>query len=249
MEGRLARLSLQAIRATAALPYSDARVLARRLYSFGTIPRGPQYDRDFGPGDDPLAVLDLTSSGGARARLLQDYDASTHPGWLGFNRAGPGFGAALGFKLYASPRPEALVMAFPVLADVLARHEVRSFKVGRGITGLLRPDKIVAYFDNRRHLEAVASALSRALDGCPVQGVPFTAELAADGLLSWGIDRPTQAGQPAESWRSWVTERLAAAILAVRRPGQDPAGLVLAKLAAEGVENWISVSSPNRVRQ
>lgn len=249
MEGRLARLSLQAIRTIAALPQSDVKVLARRLYSYGTMPYGPQYSRDFGPGDDPLAVLDLISGGNTRARLLRDYDASTHPGWLGFNRVGSGFGTALVLKLYASPRPEALTEAFPVLADILAELEVRSFKVGRGIAGLLRPDKIIAYFDNRRHLDAVAGRLAHALDGCPVQGVPFTAELAADGLLSWGIDRPIQEGKPAESWRSWVTSRLATTILTVRRPGQDPAGQVLAQLAAEGVENWISAPVTERMPQ
>ena len=243
MGGWLDALSLRAIRTSAALPSSDARTIARRLYAYGAVPRGPKFDLDFGPGDDSLAVLGLTSAGGVRAALARDYDATTYPGWLGFGRLGREDSASAAFKLYASPRPEALATAFPVLARVFADFEVRAFKVGRGPAGLLRPDKIVAYFASLDHLRIVAAALARELAGCPAQGVPFTAALGADGLLSWGIDPPPPAEGLAQSWRSWITGRLAGAILAVRRPGLDPAGPVLARMSAEGVENWLPVAS------
>ncbi|WP_309605824.1 hypothetical protein [Phenylobacterium sp.] len=243
MGGRLDALSLRAIRTTAALPCSDARTLSRRLYAYGAVPRGPTFDLDFGPGDDALAVLGLTSGGGVRARLARDYDATTYPGWVGFGRLGQNDSASSAFKLYASPRPEALATAFPILAQVFADLEVRAFKVGRGPAGLLRCDKIVAYFDSREHLRVVAAALARKLAGCPAQGVPFTAALGADGLLSWGIDPPPPAEGPAQSWRSWITGKLADAILAVRRPDLDPAGPVLARMTADGVVDWRPAAS------
>jgi len=217
----------------------DRRAIARRLYSYGSIPRGPRFDLDFGAGDEPLAVLDLTPGSTTRVRLARDYAASSHPGWFGFGRLGRKAGPDPGFKLYISPRPEALAAAFPLLAAELADGEVRSFKVGRGALGLLRPDKIVAYFDDRPHLQAVAAALARRLVGCPAQGAPFTAGIGDTGLLSWAIDPPTRPNEPAESWRSWITLRLADALLAVRETNLDPAGAVVATLSAQGVDNWI----------
>lgn len=67
-------------------------------------------------------------------------------------------------------------------------------------------------------MQATAARIRAALDGCPAQGVPFTAPLGDDGLLSWGMDPPAAAQSHAwaerESWRLWVTNRLATAILA-----------------------------------
>jgi hypothetical protein len=54
----------------------------------------------------------------------------------------------------------------------------------------------------------------------PAQGVPFTSEIAGDGLLSWGMDPPssewTALAKGAESWRLWLTHRLARALLSAR---------------------------------
>ncbi|MDF3605815.1 hypothetical protein PE067_06440 [Paracoccus sp. DMF-8] len=54
------------------------------------------------------------------------------------------------FQLYVSPRPEEMGGAIPRIAKVFARRDVRSFKVGRDLHGLLRADKIVACFAARR---------------------------------------------------------------------------------------------------
>jgi hypothetical protein len=238
MAGRLDQLSLRAIRTVAALPTTDVRDLARRLYAYGAAPFGREAELAFGPGDNALNVLGLAPSGAVRGRLAQDYEATTHPGWIAFTRLGRTVGDSPDCKLYVSPRPEALADAFPVVAATFTDLDVASFKVGRGAAGLLRPDKIVAYFDDTEHLGQVAGALSRALRGMSAQGAPFTAEIAGDGLLSWGRDpRPVAGAQP-ESWRSWITARIAEAMVAARRPGLDPVPSVMAKLAALGVENW-----------
>lgn len=240
MRGRIAALSRRGLILAAELPGRDAARLARWLYRFGTAPRTPEAERDFGPGDDPVAVLGLVPGAPARMGLEAAFEATTHTGWIGFGRGKPPAAGAPGScKLYVSPAPAALATAFPRIAAVFADAGVRAFKVGRGLEGLLRPDKIVAYFDDRAHLEATARALARALPGCPAQGVPFTAELAGDGLLSWGVDPP--AGGEAASWRAWVTRRLAAAVVAARpAAARDVADAALRTLAAAGVdpETW-----------
>lgn len=210
-------------------------VVAQWLYRFGTVPRGPAIDRDFGPDDDPMAVLGLTAGGKARRLLETAYEATFLSGWYSFARTPARVQFAPVCKLYVSPRPEALAAAFPRIAAELVRFDVRSFKVGRGIEGLLRPDKIVAYFEDRAHMEAVAGALDRALWGCPAQGVPFTAEAGGNGLLSSGVDPPP--GNTATSWRSWVTKRLAASLTVHRgAPRADLVAAALADIRLAGVD-------------
>ncbi len=240
MAGRLAELSLRAIRTVAALPTSDVGLLARRLYAYGAAPFGHDAELAFGPGDNALSVLGLAPGGAVRELLAQHYEASTYPGWISFRRAGGDLAEAPACKLYVSPRPEALADAFPVIANTFASLDVGSFKVGRGAPGLLRADKIVAYFDDLDHLGTVAMALTRALRGAPPQGAAFTAEIAGDGLLSWGRDPCPVAGAQPQSWRSWITDRVAEAIVAVRQPGADPAPAVTARLAEQGVRDWVT---------
>jgi hypothetical protein len=213
----------------------EPEVVARWLYRFGTVPRGPAIERDFGPDDDPMAVLGLTVGGDARRQLETAYEATSLSGWYSFTRAPVRAQFVASCKLYVSPRPEALVDAFPHLVRELVRFDVRSFKIGRGIEGLLRPDKIVAYFENHAHMEAVAGALDRALWGCPVQGVPFTTEAGGNGLLSSGVDPPP--GNTATSWRAWVTKRLAASLTARRAtPHEDPVSAALADIRLAGID-------------
>lgn len=211
---KISQLSSRALSLAAALPTTETAKIARWLYQYGSLPRGPTIDLDFGPGDDPMAVLGLTPGGTARRKLEATYEATTYPGWLSFSLTLTPVLIQAACKLYVSPRPEALAMAFPIIAETFVEMKVRSFKVGRGIEGLLRPDKIIAYFDTRSDLDAVVNTLCERLDGCPAQGVPFTAEAGLDGLLSWGIDPPLNT--EALSWRSWITKRLAHEIVKVR---------------------------------
>jgi len=234
----LEHLSLAALRMAASGVSDDSTALAAWLYRFGTLPRGVAVDRDFGPDDDPMAILGMTKGGATRRRLESAYEASSFPGWYSFARAGSAARTSAACKLYVSPKPEALPDAFPRIADAFARFEVQSFKVGRRIEGLLRPDKIIAYFDDRAHLDTVAGALERALSGCPVQGVPFTADAGGNGLLSRGVDPPAQT---ATSWRAWVTKKLAASLVAGRAmPPGDRVSATLTEIRLAGVdpERW-----------
>ena len=240
MNRRIEHLSLAALRMAASGLSKDPGIIAQWLYRFGTVPRGPAIDRDFGPDDDPMAVLGMTVGGDVRRLLETAYEASSLSGWYSFALSPARLQLAAACKLYVSPRPEALADAFPRIVDELVRSEVRSFKVGRGIEGLLRPDKIIAYFDDRAHMEAVAGGLDAALRGCPAQGVPFTTEAGSNGLLSSGVDPPP--GNALTSWRAWVTKRLATS-LAVRRTSStaDSVAAALADIRLAGVdpECWL----------
>jgi hypothetical protein len=205
---RIAHLSLAAIRLAASVFWTEAALVEHWLYRFGTVPRGPAVERDFGAGDNPIAVFGLSPGSRTRRMLEATYEASSIEGWYSFARTHAREKMVAACKLYVSPKPEALVDAFPQVADTFVQSDVRSFKIGRGIEGLLRPDKIIAYFENHMHMEAVAGALGRSLRGCPAQGVPFTAEVGGDGLLSYGVDPPAHNKKVA-SWRSWITKRLA----------------------------------------
>jgi len=233
-------LSLAALRMAASGLPEEPGIVAQWLYRFGTVPRGLAIDRDFGPDDDPMAVLGMTVGDNVRRLLETAYEATSLSGWYSFARTPTQLQFAPACKLYVSPRPEALADAFPRIAHELVRFDVRSFKVGRGIEGLLRPDKIIAYFDDRAHMEAVIAALDRALWGCPAQGVPFTAEAGGNGLLSTGVDPPP--GNTPTSWRSWVTKRLATSLTVGRATSnEDPvaAALINIRLAGVDPERWL----------
>lgn len=247
MSGRIQHLSLAALRMAASASFDEAAVAAQWLYHFGTVPRGPAIDRDFGPDDDPMAVLGMTVGGRIRRLLETEYEPSSLTGWYSFARTSAPAQLAAACKLYVSPRPEALPDAFPRIADAFVRSKVRSFKVGRGIEGLLRPDKVIAYFDDPGHMEAVAGALERSLSGCPAQGVPFTTDTAGNGLLSSGVDPPL--GNAAASWRSWVTKRLAASLMARWATScPDTVAAVLADMCAAGIDpqRWVATADAFR---
>ncbi len=240
MTGRIDRLSRAALQMAARAGPSEPAALAQWLYRFGSLPRMPAAERDFGPDDEPLAVLGLAVGAPVRRRLEAAYEAHTLPGWVSFSRTGQPMQLFAACKLYVSPMPQALPDAFARIVDAFVQSGVRSFKVGRGLEGLLRPDKLLAYFDEADQMTAVVQALQRKLDGCPAQGVPFTAEVGADGLMSTGVDPPP--GDVLTSWRAWITARLAASLLAQRRrsPPQTVAA-VLADLRASGVDTqrWL----------
>ena len=68
-----------------------------------------------------------------------------------------------------------------------------------------------------------AQHLLREVDGAPAHGVPFSAPINDDALLSWGVDPPktmkTLSWQETETWRLWLTNRIAVALLQARGEG------------------------------
>ena len=199
---RLAGLARRGVEAAAALGSSDPEWVAQRLYCWYRIPLTPHWCRVL-----PDPALLLASVGGWRRPV------PTHRsgGWLSLARGDADAAgrdrAEFPYKLYLSPAPDAVARIVPAAADAAVRAGVVRFKVGADPVGLLRPDKIVFYARNAVELTALASELAAALVDVPAHGVPFTAPLSADGLLSWAGD---PIDRVRESWRLAVCRSLAA---------------------------------------
>lgn len=244
--GRLGHLSREALRWGEALLPCPATELAAQLYQFGRAPRGPAAARHL---TGRPAVLDFIGAAGDAPlgrhlrRAWREGAAGELP-WIAWSRAdaaGEIPAEAPTFKLYVSPVLDDVPRAFEAVAT-LDRHRPWHFKIGADATGLLRPDKLVLYLPSLDALHETAAALAPRLEGVRPHGVPFTAEIAADGLLSWGLDPPRQARavpwHAPESWRLWVVQRLAAAMSAATTSvvGPGPAAFAVERLRLDGVD-------------
>jgi hypothetical protein len=231
----LGRISHAGLDYALALPRADAAGIARKLYLYNRAPPGPRAPRV----DGARETLDFLLSGGFKQTRL-DQDWSSHvpsSGWIAFSPKRQRTSAGRACKLYISPAANELPMLFGTISARLAESGATQFKVGLGTFGLLRPDKMVSYFAARDEMFACAERLARDLDGAPAHGVPFTAALSADGLLSWGID-PSLAELSGGSWRQWITGVLGDAIVSARGESlaTDAKAAALTRLASEGVD-------------
>ncbi|MFD8480283.1 hypothetical protein [Kitasatospora sp. NPDC059673] len=219
---RLDRISRAAVRHTAGLGLDGPGDLARRLYGYHRHPASPGWTAR-------LATSRAVRQWLARGRPPHPRDwreVAPRPDndrWRIYRhrRAAPG---SLRHKLYISPEPSALPEVLPRVVRILGELAAPCFKVADDVYGVLRPDKLIAYLPSRARLDELAGVLAAELAGVPVQGVPFTATLTADGLLSWAVDPPPR-GAPAgaESWRGWVAGRLGHALAAAGRAAADTA--------------------------
>jgi hypothetical protein len=254
-QGRIGELSLAALRygqQLAALGVVQMP-LASRLYGYGRRPITAAL-RERLPS---LAAIEehlgIDAQGDSRALLDADWiEVAPEPGatqryWRTWHaRWAPGGDGRWdgGYKLYVSPSLYALGDALASVAGSLAgAHGVRAFKVAERLDGLCRPDKLVVYFDRLEDLQAGAFRLREALAGAPAHGVPFTAAITSDGLLSWGADPPLLDGERA-SWRQWVTERLAEYLEAACGSEIEPWQFALRRLRLAGIDpdGWVATN-------
>ena len=123
------------------------------------------------------------------------------------------------FKLYVSPDPQELIDRLDSIMQALSSTDARAVKLGGTVYGLLRPDKLVVYFVDYDSLLSAARVLEANIARMSTHGVPFTAGLTVDGLLSWGVDPPTQGDEQLddrESWRGRLTRILANGLVRAR---------------------------------
>jgi hypothetical protein len=251
--GRLAELSVAALQYGQALAIDDPLRLSFRLYGYNRRPLTPRWQRVLHSPEAVQAHLGIGPGGANRPLLDRAWTASPpSEAWLSWRSRGgerPAFDHDGTWKLYVSPTPEALADSFGAVLDALTAGRAAQFKIGSGAVGLLRPDKIVAYFPDFERLAKAAEAVSARLGGVPAQGVPFTSEIGGDGLLSWGMDPPASelaAWGGRESWRLWLTHRLARALLAARSAeGLEPWRFALERVRLEGIDtgSWTPAAS------
>jgi hypothetical protein len=237
-EGSLAALSRSALEYAEALCIDDARVLSSRLYAYNSVPESSRWRSLLSDERGMEKFLGIRVPAAAAAAP-----------WLSWRsaHAAPQPGTVQTCKLYISPTPAELPNVFPVALETLSQSASHCWKVGTGVHGILRPDKLVAYFESLQDLQTTAAQLLVTLRSCPAQGVPFTAALAESRLLSWGIDPPPE--EPSvpwlqrESWRTRICNRLGAALaMAKNAPdaGISPSVFARERLRLEGIdtETW-----------
>src|SRR5579863_926762 len=192
-ETSLAALSRRALEYAEALEITDAVVLSARIYMYNHLPVSPRW-RHLLP-DQAAVERHLGILNGATARMLERGwkrlpSAGGVQGWTAWQsqRALHDHDSPTTYKLYVSPACSELRAGFQATAEAAAQSRAFHLKVGSNIYGLLRPDKIVVYFREFADLQETAACILEKLEHCPAHGVPFTAEVAEAGLLSWGID-------------------------------------------------------------
>jgi hypothetical protein len=236
------------------LAIADSMRLCARLYFFNRLPLSPEQRIRFPDARAVLGFLGVSGEGKVQKVLAASWQASAaaNAGWLVWrHRNGLTSRTEVTYKLYISPMPERLGEVFSATVAVLTEMRVPAFKVGRDLPGILRPDKLIAYFSDLDLLHATARRLTESIGGVPGHGVPFSAEISSDGLLSWGADPPPVSGQgqveEQESWRFWITSRLAAALISARGTpvtGTQPWQFAMERVRLEGVDTdtWTPVS-------
>jgi hypothetical protein len=245
--GRVGQLSTAALLYGEALAGLSVEALAARLYEYGRQPRSPALVSAFpdaravgeylglpehaSPMQPPGPWVEATAENGEHWRLWLPVSAGARRG------ADPA-----PYKLYISPSwetlPEVLDTTFEVLASC---RGVIAVKLASGLEGMLRPDKLIGYFWELGELRDAAECLASRAAGWTAHGVPFTASIALDGVLSWGQDPPPAANLG--SWRQWLARRLAGYLVAARaNPTSElrPWQFALERIGLDGVdtETW-----------
>jgi hypothetical protein len=242
---RVAQLSLEAITYAAALEGLAVTDLAARLYIYNRAPATPQFQRQF--ADDDRLLTYLTAGAATLGQLESHWSREiSQQAWLMWQR--PASGRGHNCKLYVSPTLDSLPQAFQIAVDTFVRVKCSHFKIGRTAFGLLRPDKLVAYFTSLEQLKEAAELIRASAAGIAAQGVPFTGAIDAEGLVSWGMDPPrfeqVLPGQEHQSWRQWVAGRIAVYTLAARESGaENIPEFVLHRVSLDGIDT--TTWSPN----
>lgn len=250
--GMLNALSRRALEYGAALQVEDPRQLSWRLYTYNCVPASERWHRLLRDSDAVEEYLQINDGRLARmvgSRWARATTAANGAAWMAWHsiESAKGRESASIFKLYVSPANHELPAGFRSIAQVLFDSHAFSWKAGNGVYGLLRPDKIVAYFHDLSDLHATARELQKTLCECEAQGVPFTAGIDDAGLLSWGIDAPRNANATTwderQSWRGRLCDLMATALIQGRASTEGteaPADFAFQRLRLEGVDpnNW-----------
>ena len=246
----LLRLSQDALAYGVALELGDPATLSARMYFYNRLPVAPRWANQLSSEEKTAQFLGVTVGTGVRMMIDQHWRPSMKDdsgGWLLWvptagSRPRNKHGAT--HKLYVSPTVDQCRGVLESVVRVLGEHPNAKFKVGADVYGLLRPDKIVVYFDSLDELQRAASRLTRELSHIAPHGIPFTTPIDDRGLLSRGVDPPESSKllswRETESWRLWTTNRLAVYLLAAKATGAPSNGaaiaFALARLRLDGVD-------------
>ncbi|HWZ04190.1 MAG TPA: hypothetical protein VNX40_11315 [Mucilaginibacter sp.] len=243
---KIINLSLNGIKYGTLLPVMDVNKLYQKLYSYNTIPiplgqRSARWDHH--------SIFPVNSHYADAAKLLEAYwipesagdDTGYWLSWKPKKTTVRGINPdACTFKLYISPHIDDYFPVFAEVIKVLTEAKVYCFKTGSNYHCILRPDKLVVYFDNFSELKSTAEKIHHRTSNFSAQGVPFSAPLFDTLMLSWGIDPPSRKKAPV-SWRVWITKELASGIIEGKKMLVDePWQYALQHVRSRGfkIETW-----------
>jgi hypothetical protein len=232
--GRLAEMSLSGLQHAQALQPASVEATAARLYAWNRLPSSAWRRLTAEP-----ARIGTKAARAAGKRWLQIEAGPPASRWCRWRPIdAPAMPQGPLWKAYVSPRPHDLADAVCAALSACAGLPVLSLKYGADEDGMLRPDKLVVYLATREAVDALGDRLAGLLAGCPAHGVPYSAELGGDGLVSWGCDPPigSAAAGLGPSWRSWVTRRLAQELARDGVAGIEPWQRALDAVARAGVD-------------
>ena len=253
----LAQLSIDALTYGAALSDADATTVAHKLYSYNRRPLTAAFRRKLPDKGACQSFLGLGVEDQSSRRIARFWyrGADDDSPWLAFksHQQRP-VRQQESCKLYIGLAFEELADCLPMAAEALAAGGATQFKIGTDLDGLLRPDKLVAYFPSKETLAAAARTLMPVLSNRTVHAVPFSAPIADSGAMSWGMDPASAWLGDRLSWRQWICEKLAAALVTSRSSAGAtaiaPWQFALERLRLDGVDtatfmptgNWSGVS-------
>jgi hypothetical protein len=247
----LSDLSLKAIYYAWTLEETDLRSIAGRLYTYNTIPWDASMKNAFENTQDVYTFLFSKMGKSSREKMQQQWytvPGNEKGGWLSWRKNSRenvlNASSEQTYKLFISPLIHDVPEVFRHFVSSISDSEAFSFKAGGSLQGLLRPDKIVAYFYSQEALFKTAGLLQEKLEGFQPHGVPFSAQLDQKGILSHGTDPPeadvllsTEGG----SWRSFITDQLALAILQAKKSllnWPQTMSLIRARLLTAGIDSY-----------
>lgn len=207
----VSKLSFQAVYYGYNLNENRVQDLAAKLYHFNTLPSTGERLKLF-KSKSTSEIFNLKQIFGDE--FLKYFNMNENEYWLYFSvkKVYGQVSANNTYKLYVSPQPEFFRECCEVLAKFIPESTSFSFKLGVGLQGILRPDKIVVYFSSKNEMLAFAKKLIKNMDDIKAQAIPFTVQLDRKGLISWGVDPPrikTNIFWEQSSWRVWLTSKIA----------------------------------------
>ncbi len=227
-EGEIQKLSAEGISFAVNSALTRPQDLSILLYNFNCIPMYRTWRERFPGEDDILRFLGLREDHtwpgmppdisprrpkeGSSTDKLAYYE-----NWISWKFTRGRERDKLNYKVYLSPVPADLPRVFELAREEIVRRDVCFMKVGRRRNNLLRPDKLVVYFQDYREASDFAGGMVDRTAGYTAQGVPFSYQIDRDNpLVSMGVDPPRRMSENI-SWRLYVTNKLAMAVHGARR--------------------------------
>jgi len=205
-------------------PYKHPRDLAWILYNFNRVPMHRKRRIQLPDEEAVLKFLDLNEDGSWDG--MPDAIKCVEPQGDKNSDLAPFFqiwrswkvnGAKLkrdkvNYKVYISPLPDEMPEVFKIVREKIVDAGANSMKTGRVTSAILRPDKLIVYFSNISDALDFANDMIGETSQFKGQGVPFSFQLfRGNQLISIGVDPPPKFGLQ-NSWRRYVTDKLALAI-------------------------------------